>query len=113
MSISSQPRKHPDPDRHKLVMEELARQMQAISEEAFCSSWGYRIEDLLPPVLLAVAASGQAADFQGASIRPLHAQWLVSLAEELGQWVTLDHQGNPVPYHPPSHSGVASRTERP
>ena len=60
------------------------------------------MEDLLPPVLLTVAARDQTADFQGAYIRPLYARWLVSLAEELGHWIKLDDRGNPIPYHPPT-----------
>src|SRR5690348_7552668 len=101
-SESKQCRQLSDPERCKLVMEELTWQMQTISEEAYFSRWGYQIEDLLPPILLEVAANGQSVDFQGAYIRPLYARWLVSLAEELGHWITLDGRGNPIPYHPPA-----------
>ena len=99
----------PAPARQQLLIEELARQMQEISEKACFSRWGYQVEDLLPPVLVSVAASGQSADFQGAFITPLYAQWLVSMSEELGHWVNLDNQGNPFPYHPPTLAETAEK----
>lgn len=89
---------HAGKTRRQLLMDELKRQMSGISEEAFCAAWDYRVADELPPVLVDAAASGFPRSYHGAVIWPLHAAWLVSLATELGHWVT-NEQGKVVAYH--------------
>ena len=63
-------------------------------------AWAWQIEDELPPLLQKAAASQQPVQYQGETLSPLHADWLVSMAEELGHWVTLGDGGEYVPHVP-------------
>jgi predicted transcriptional regulator len=90
----------PSPERRAMLKRELGRQMASISEEASCSSWAWRIEDELPPLLEQAAFSQQPVQYQGVALSPLYADWLVSMAVELGHWVTQGDGGEYVPHLP-------------
>jgi hypothetical protein len=71
-----------------MLLQELGRQMSAISEEASCCRWAWGIEDELPPLLWEAATGRHPVTYQGVEISPAYAEWLVAMAAELGHWVT-------------------------
>jgi len=87
-------------ERRAMLQHELGRQMSIISEEAFCSSWAWRIEDELPPLLAQAAMSQQPVLYKGAELSPLLVEWLVAMAQELGHWVTVGAGGEYIPHTP-------------
>jgi len=94
--------------RRAMLKRELGRQMSIISEDASCSIWAWRIEDQLPPLLQQAAVSQQPVHYDGVELSPLHANWLVSMAEELGHWVTKGPGGEYAPHVPTkASSGLA------
>ncbi len=89
-------------ERRRMVIQELGRQMQLISEEATCSLWASRLEDELPAVLHAAAVSVLPGHYRGVEISPVYAAWLTTLAVELGHWVMPGPGLEYVPYTPRS-----------
>ena len=89
-----------NPERRAMAKRELGRQMSIISEDASCSTWAWRIEDELPPLLQQAAVSAHPVQDESVVLSPLHADWLVSMAEELGHWVTKGPGGEYVPHVP-------------
>jgi hypothetical protein len=69
------------------LMAKLGRQMSAISEEATCSGWDYRIAEGLPRACYAIIDANQAGDFMLTPISVPLARWLAAMAEHLGHWV--------------------------
>ena len=90
----------PPAARRHLVMEELGRQLAAISEKASCTRWPSGLEDALPPVLQGAVKAGTPCTFKTAEISPVLAEWLVALATELGHWVKPGDAGHFVPHFP-------------
>ena len=90
----------PAPERRRQLQAELGRQMSMISEEASCSTWAWRMEDELPPLLVEAAAHQRPTVYRGVEISPIYASWLVSMAKELGHWVTQGQGGEYVPFFP-------------
>ena len=80
----------------------LAGRLRAISEEAACSLWAYQIEEELPPLLIEGARQRRAVNYRGVKISPIYAEWLVSIAGELGHWVTQGSGEGYILYAPKS-----------
>jgi hypothetical protein len=89
-------------DRRDAVLQELGRQMSIISEDASCSGWTWQLENELPQVLLDAVRSRRPAYYADVEISLVYADWLVSLADELGHWVTLSKGGSFVAHIPRS-----------
>jgi hypothetical protein len=81
------------------LMAELGRQMQAISEEATCCAWDYRVAEELPRVCYAIVERNEAGDFMGTPVSVPLARWLAAMAGHLGHWVDAAG-GGWAPYSP-------------
>jgi len=93
------------------LMAELGQRMSRISEEATCSSWHDRINEELPEACYAIARRARPGGLDTTLISVLEARLLVSLAEELGHWVTrAPGRRGWMPHIPEAMKGRASPT---
>lgn len=93
------------------LMAELGQRMSRLSEEATCSTWHYRVEEELPQVCYEVVQQARAGTFDTTVISVHEARLLVSLAEELGHWVTrLPGRRGWMPHVPKAMKERSSRT---
>jgi hypothetical protein len=90
------------------VMAELGQQMRAISEEATCCGWDFRVAEGIPAACYAIVNKNEPGDFMGTPISVPLARWLVAMAKHLGHWVESD--GDWVAYTPRAMKSEASRT---
>jgi hypothetical protein len=84
----------------EVLMAEMGQQMRAISEEATCCGWDFRVAEEVPRVCYAIIDANQAGDFMLTPISLPLARWLVAMAEYLGHWVDSGDGGGWAPYVP-------------
>jgi hypothetical protein len=93
------------------LMAELGQRMSRISQEATCSSWHDRNNEELPQMCYEIIRRARPGALDTTLISVLEARLLVSLAEELGHWVTrLPGRRGWMPHIPKAMKQQASRT---